>query len=136
MIGRKQILLLAMLVAGCATIEDKGVESASAAPVRNFRGTLSLVFADGVEAGRLGQVGGQCLGVSLPIEDMANLRASGPQVVEIRGYLFEIPNDVEVAAIRVNGRQLGFRQCNNTIIFVRRSRDIEWLDMMKRRRKR
>jgi len=126
MIAREQILLLALLMTGCATMDGKGAETASTPPVRSFRGTLSLVFADGVESGHLDQAGGPCLGVSLPAKDMTKLRASGPRAVEVQGSLFQVPNDIEVATIRVNGRQVGFKQCNNTYVFVRKSRDIVW----------
>lgn len=91
-----------------------------------FSGTLRIVFADGVETGRLDQPDGRCLGVSLPRRAVAQLRASGPRSASIKGQLFHAPEDIEIATIRVNGRLVGFRQCGNDYVFVSKGTDVKF----------
>lgn len=126
MIGNLRLLWFLPFATGCSAVAASGPVTVPQPTVHVYQGTLRLVFADGVEAGRLDQADGQCLGMSLPKKDVNRLRASGPRIATVRGLLFEAPNDIEVATIRVNGRQVGFRQCNNKYVFVRRSGDISW----------
>lgn len=126
MIGNVRLLFLTPLVVGCSTVAASGPNVARNPASQVYHGTLSLAFADGVEAGRLDQADGECVGVSLPKRVVSRLRASGPKIASVTGLLFEVPNDIEVATIRVNGRQVGFRQCNNKYVFVRRNGDIAW----------
>jgi len=122
-----RILSLALLIGAWATTSVGEGRVGSNRPIRIYHGTLSLVFADGVEAGRLDQADGKCVGVSLPKGVVGRLRKLGPKTVSIRGSLFEVPNDIELSSIHVNGRQVGFRQCNNAYIFVFRNSDVHWL---------
>ena len=112
-------------LAGCspsAALHEK--QKASSPQV--YRGMLRVVFSDGVEAGRLDQPDGTCLGVSLPKHELARLRRSGLRQVSLRGLMSEVPDNVEIATIRINGRVVGFRQCKNKYVYVRDSRDIVW----------
>jgi hypothetical protein len=110
----------------CASSNPKDGLSGFGRSVAVFEGTLRLVFADGVEMGRLDFKDGKCIGVSLPASDQNALRESGPRKVRIEGILFAAPTDVEVAEIRVNERTIGFRQCENQYIFVSDRRNISW----------
>jgi hypothetical protein len=125
MIRAIRLLFFVLLLPGCSTAAGSGPVSSKLA-VQVYRGTLSLTLADGVEAGRLKLSDGECLGVSLPKQAADKLRVSGPQIVSIKGSLFQVPDDIEVATIHVNGRLVGFRQCKNKYVFIRRSDDISW----------
>lgn len=118
--------IFTVLVVGCASSNPKDGLSGFGRSVAVFEGTLRLVFADGVEMGRLDFKDGKCIGVSLPASDQNALRESGPRKVRIEGILFAAPTDVEVAEIRVNERTIGFRQCENQYIFVSDRRNISW----------
>lgn len=118
-------LIIVIIVVGCST-NSAPHEGQKASLSQIYRGTLRLVFADGVEAGRLERPDGTCLGVSLPERELVRLRTSGPRTVSLTGLVSEVPRDIEIATIRINGRVVGFRQCNNKYIFVRKSGDIAW----------
>lgn len=93
--------------------------------IQTIEGTISVVWADGVQAARIDRTDRSCLGVSLPTEELNKLKKSGPRPVSIRGVLMAVPMDIEVATVRVNGRLVGFKQCDNQYIFVKAPSDIQ-----------
>jgi len=113
-------------VAACASNPDSSITDSGGHPLHQFEGTATVVYADGVEAVRLEQLHGGCIGVSLPSSGMAELKRSGPREMTIHGLLMQVPGDMETATVRVNGRIVGYRQCGNTYVFVRSEKDIEW----------
>ena len=83
-----------------------------------IRGTLSVVQLGEVMMGKLMLPEGECLSVSLPSSMVDSLVRSGPRQETVAGTIFPVPDDIEVATIAVNGRQIGLGQCGNLYLYV------------------
>jgi hypothetical protein len=117
------ILLGLALTLGCAPAHPVGTGSTK---LRTYSGVLRVVRPSGIEMARLDLPGGDCLGVSLPENAMARLRRSDGARATVKGRLFEIPNDIEIATLHVKGREVEFRQCNYRFLFVERPEDLKF----------
>jgi hypothetical protein len=75
--------------------------------------------------GKLTQNNQECVGVSLSQSTIKKLRNFLPARVEINGFLYQVPQDIEISNISIDGREIGFQQCNGKYVVVGNSSNIE-----------
>ena len=63
---------------------------------------------------------GRCVAVSLPEEQLADLRRSGRRQMTVSGLVYGDPSaSSEIASLTVEGRRIGLGLCGNFFVYVR-----------------
>jgi hypothetical protein len=103
----------------CAHDQSMTREECAAARFCSISGVMEAYPADHAWMGRLTIADGACISVSLPEDELARLRRSGPRAMTVRGRVMGDPSaDQEVAYLRVNGRDVGLGMCGSFFVYV------------------
>ena len=82
-------------------------------------GTVTARAAEHAWMGQLILPDGRCISVSLPENDLAALRKTGPTEMTVTGRVFGDPSgDREVTSMEIDGRKVGLGLCGDFFLFV------------------
>lgn len=93
-------------------------ESCATSRICTVRGTVTAEPAAHAVMGRLQLADGRCVSVSLPREQIVNLRRDGPQVMTVTGRVYGEPPEDQDVILEIQGRNIGLGLCDDFFVFV------------------
>jgi hypothetical protein len=118
-------VMIALSASGCVGVRSGPVapnpmnyESCAASRICTVSGTITAEPAAHAVMGRLQLPGGRCVSVSLPREEIVELRRGGPKLMTVTGRVYGEPPEDQDAILEIQGRRIGLGLCDDFFVFV------------------
>jgi hypothetical protein len=122
----------AAILVSCATIQHAdptearmpvtpnpmNYESCAASRICTLSGTMTAEPAAHAVMGRLQLPEGRCVSVSLPREQIVELRRGGPKLMTVTGRVYGEPPEDQDTILEIQGRRIGLGLCDDFFVFV------------------
>lgn len=116
------VLVLSLCITGC--VLNNAPASAAIYPncklddYCSVAGKFSVVEIDHVKMGKVMLADGKCINLSM--SNAALKKYKKDEEISVVGVLYETPSvDELTATLKINGRRIGWRQCNSNYLFLK-----------------
>lgn len=116
---------IALSTSGCLGVHSAPMthipmnyQSCAASRICTLSGTMTAEPAAHAVMGRLQLPEGRCVSVSLPREQIVELRRAGPKLMTVTGRVYGEPPEDQDAILEIQGRRIGLGLCDDFFVFV------------------